>query len=150
VPNENDSGVTLNGITVSQLQSKVGVYMTGNPNVPVSVLPQNLFGTGGAIQPFSTPGQLGSMVFLKGPRLFNTDISIIKAIPITERVRINIYAEMLNAFNHPNFNFTNSFYSFGTNNPAQYLSVTNGPPFAPGTVGQNGNRQIQFRMQVAF
>ena len=150
VPNENDSGVTLNGITVSQLQSKVGVYMTGNPNVPVSVLPQNLFGTGGAIQPFSTPGQLGSMVFLKGPRLFNTDISIIKAIPITERVRMNIYAEMLNAFNHPNFNFTNSFYSFGTNNPAQYLSVTNGPPFAPGTVGQNGNRQIQFRMQVAF
>jgi len=150
VPNENDSGVALNGVTVSQLQSKVGVYQTGNPNVPVSVLPQNLFGQGGAIQPFSTPGQLGSIVFLKGPKLFNTDISIIKAIPITERVHMNIYAEMLNAFNHPNFNFTNSFYSFGTNNPAQFLSVTNGPPFAPGTVGQNGNRQIQFRMQIAF
>ena len=150
VPNQNDSGVALNGITPSQLQSKVGVYFTGNPNVPVSVLPQSLFGTGGAIQPFSTPGQLGSIVFLKGPRLFNTDISIIKAIPITERVKMNIYCEMLNAFNHPNFNFTNGFYSFGTNNPAQFLSVTNGPPFAPGTVGQNGNRQIQFRMVVAF
>ena len=150
VPNENDSGVALNGITSSQLQSKVGVYNTGNPNVPVSVLPQNLFGQNGAIQPFSTPGQLGSIVFLKGPSLFNTDISIIKAIPFTERVRMNIYCEMLNAFNHPNFNFTNSFYSFGTNNPAQFLSVTNGPPFAPGTVGQNGNRQIQFRMVVEF
>jgi len=148
VPNENDSGVTLNGVTVSQLQSKVGVYSTGNPNVPVSVLPQSLFGPGGAIQPSSTPGQLGSMVFLKGPRLFNTDISIIKAIPITERVRLNIYAEMLNAFNHPNFNFTDG-YSFGTNNPAQYLLV-NSAPYAPGTVGQNGNRQIQFRMQLAF
>jgi hypothetical protein len=148
VPNENDSGVTLNGITVSQLQSQVGVHMTGNPNVPVTVLPQNLFGTGGAIQPSSTPGQLGSIVFLKGPRLFNTDISIIKAIPITERVRLNIYAEMLNAFNHPNFNFTDG-YSFGTNNPAQYLLV-NSAPYAQGTVGQNGNRQIQFRMQVAF
>src|SRR5437016_6602133 len=101
VPNENDSGVTLNGISVSQLQSKVGVYMTGNPNVPVSILPQSLFGPGGVIQPSSTPGQLGSIVFLKGPRLFNTDISIIKAIPITEHVRMNIYAEMLNAFNHP-------------------------------------------------
>jgi len=148
VPNENDSGVTLNGITPSQLQSKVGVYLTGNPTVPVSVLPQSLFGPGGAIQPSSMPGQLGSIVFLKGPRLFNTDISIIKAIPITERVRMNIYAEMLNAFNHPNFNFTDG-YSFGTNNPAQYLLV-NSAPYAPGTVGQNGNRQIQFRMQVAF
>ena len=130
--------MTLNGITVSQLQSKVGVHMTGNPNVPVSVLPQSLFGPGGAIQPSSTPGQLGSIVFLKGPRFFNTDISIVKAIPITERVRMNIYCEMLNAFNHPNFNFTNSFYSFGTNNPAQFLSVTNGPPFAPGTSGPAG------------
>jgi len=148
VPNENDSGVTLNGITPSQLQSKVGVYFTGNPNVPVSVLPQSLFGPGGAIQPSSTPGQLGSMIFLKGPRLFNTDISLIKAIPITEHVRMNIYAEMLNAFNHPNFNFTDG-YSGGTNNPAQYLLV-NSAPYAPGTVGQNGNRQIQFRMQVAF
>jgi hypothetical protein len=148
VPNENDSGVTLNGITPSQLQSKVGVYSTGNPYAPVSVLPTSLFGPGGAIQPSSTPGQLGSVIFLKGPRLFNTDISIIKNIPITEHVKMNIYAEMLNAFNHPNFNFTDS-YSGGTNNPAQFLLV-NSAPYAPGTVGQNGNRQIQFRMQLAF
>jgi hypothetical protein len=148
VPNENDSGVTLNNITPSQLQKKVGVYSTGNPYSPVSVLPTSLFGPGGAIQPSSTPGQLGSIIFLKGPRLFNTDISIIKAIPITEHVKMNLYAEMLNAFNHPNFNFTDS-YSGGTNNPAQFLLV-NSAPYAPGTVGQNGNRQIQFRMQVAF
>src|SRR5215831_15142851 len=148
VPNENDSGVTSNGITPSQLQGKVGVYSTGNPYSPVSVLPTSLFGPGGAIQPSSTPGQLGSMIFLKGPRLFNTDISIIKNIPITERVKMNIYAEMLNALNHPNFNFTDS-YSFSTNNPAQYLLV-NSSPYAPGTVGQNGNRQIQFRIQLAF
>jgi hypothetical protein len=149
VPDENDSGVTLNGITQAQLQKKVGVYNTGVPNSPVSVLPQNLFGTGGAIQPSSVPGQEGSVIFLKGPRLFNTDISIIKHIPITERVKMNIYAEMLNAFNHPNFNFTDG-YSGGTNNPAQYLQVNGTAPYAPGTVGQNGNRQIQFRMQVAF
>jgi hypothetical protein len=148
VPNENDSGVTLNGITASQLQSKVGVYNTGNPDFPVSVLPASLFGPGGAIQPSSTPGQLGQTIFLKGPRLFNTDISIIKNIPITERFKFNISAEMLNAFNHPNFNFTDS-YSGGTNNPAQYLLV-NSSPYAPGTVGQNGNRQIQFRMKLDF
>jgi Carboxypeptidase regulatory-like domain len=148
VPDENDSGVTLNGITPSQLQKKVGVYMTGNPSAPVSVLPASLFGTGGAIQPSSTPGQLGSVIFLKGPKLFNTDLSVIKNIPIRENIKMNLYAEMLNVFNHPNFNFTDS-YSGGTNNPAQYLLV-NSSPYAPGTVGQNGNRQIQFRIQVAF
>jgi hypothetical protein len=148
VPDENDSGVALNGITTSQLQKKIGVYSTGIPAAPVSVLPTSLFGTGGAIQPSSTPGQEGQVVFLKGPRLFDTDISIIKAIPITEHVKMNLYAEMLNAFNHPNFNYTDS-YSGGTNNPAQYLLV-NTAPYATGTVGQNGNRQIQFRMQVAF
>lgn len=148
VPNENDSGVVLNGMSVSQVQSKVGVYDTGNAFSPVSILPASLFGPGGAIQPSSTPGQLGSTVFLRGPRLVDTDISIIKNIPIWERVNFNIYAELLNAFNHPNFNFIDS-YSFGTNNPAQYLLV-NSQPYAPGTVGQNGNRQIQFRLQLAF
>jgi hypothetical protein len=33
----------------------------------------------------------------------------------------------LNAFNHPNFNFTDS-YSGGTNNAAQYLLVNSAPP----------------------
>ena len=148
VPDENDSGVALNGITVSQLQSQVGVYRTGNPSSPISVLPASLFGPGGAVQPSSTPGELGSTVFLHGPRLFDTDISLIKSIPIWERVRFNFSAEFLNAFNHPNFNFTDS-YSFGTNNPAQYLLV-NSSPYAPGTVGQNGNRMIQFRLQLQF
>jgi hypothetical protein len=148
VPNENDSGVVLNGMSVSQVQNKIGVYFTGNPFSPVSILPSSLFGPGGAIQPESTPGVLGSSVFLKGPKLVDADISVIKSFPIWERVRFNIYAEFLNAFNHPNFNFIDS-YSFGTNNPAQYLLV-NSAPYAPGTVGQNGNRQIQFRLQLAF
>jgi len=148
VPDENDSGVTLNGITRSQLQNQVGVYFTGNAFSPVSILPANLFGTGGAIQPASTPGVLGQSIFLRGPKLFDADISVIKSIGIWERVQFNIYAEFINAFNHPNFNFIDS-YSGGTNNPAQYLLV-NSAPYAPGTVGQNGNRQIQFRLELKF
>ncbi|HKS82409.1 MAG TPA: carboxypeptidase-like regulatory domain-containing protein [Candidatus Acidoferrales bacterium] len=148
VPNENDSGVALNGMTVSQIQSKVGVYFTGNAFSPVSILPANLFGPGGAIQSESTPGVLGQNVFLKGPRTVDVDLSVIKTIGIWERLRFNIYAEFLNAFNHPSFNFIDG-YSFGTNNPAQYLLV-NQQPYAPGSVGQNGNRQIQFRLQMQF
>jgi hypothetical protein len=149
VPDSNDSGVVLNGISRSQLQGKVGVYYTGNAFSPVSILPTTLFGPGGAIQPASTPGELGQAIFLHGPMLVDTDISIIKNIPIWERVRFNIYAELVNAFNHPNFNFTDSIYSGLSNNPAQYLFV-NSAPYAPGTVQQNGNRQVQFRLQLAF
>ena len=158
VPNENDSGVTLNGITVSQLQSQVGVYPGPTtvdngvtvpiPSVSAVILPQNLFGAGGAVQSSSVAGQLGSTVFLHGPKLINTDFSLIKNFPVWERVRFNIYAEFLNVFNHPNFNYTDG-YSFGTNNPAQYLLV-NSAPYANGTVGQNGNRVIQFRLQMQF
>ncbi len=148
VPDENDSGVTLSGITRSQLQNQVGVYYTGNAFSPVSILPANLFGTGGAVQPATTPGVLGDSIFLRGPGLFDADLSVIKSIAIWERVKFNIYAEFLNILNHPNFNFIDS-YSGGTNNPAQYLPV-NAAPYAPGTVQQNGNRQIQFRLQMAF
>ena len=158
VPDENDSGVVLNGLTVSQLQGKVGVYpgptIVDNgvtvpvPSVSTVILPQNLFGTGGAVQPATTPGVLGNSIFLRGPGLFDADLSVIKSIGIWERVRFNIYAEFLNILNHPNFNFIDG-YSYGTNNPAQYLPV-NAAPYAPGTVQQNGNRQIQFRLQMAF
>lgn len=158
VPDENDSGVVLNGLTVSQLQSKVGVYRGPTtvdngvtvpvPTVPTVLLPQSLFGTGGAVQPASTPGVLGNSIFLRGPGLFDADLSVIKSIGIWEHLRFNFYAEFLNIFNHPNFNFIDS-YSGGTNNPAQYAPV-NAAPYLPGTVQQNGNRQIQFRLQLAF
>jgi hypothetical protein len=147
-PDPNDSGVVLNEVTPAQLQSKVGVHYTGNAFLPVSVLPASLFGPGGAIQPESTPGVLGSTVFLRGPQLVNTDLSIVKDIPIWERLKFNIYAEMLNVFNRPNCNFTDG-YSYTSNNPAQYL-FGNIPRYAPGTVGQNGNGQIQFRLQLTF
>jgi hypothetical protein len=156
VPNENDSGVVLNGMSVSQIQSQVGVYPgPTNPDngvqipvTPAVILPQSLFGPGGAIQPESTPGVLGQNIFLKGPATISTDFSVIKTVYLWERLRFNFYSEFLNVFNHPSFNFIDS-YSFGTNNPAQYLLV-NSSPYAPGTVGQNGNRQIQFRLQLQF
>lgn len=147
-PDANDSGVVLNGVSVSQLQNAVGVKFAANPFVPALMMPQSLFGAGGAVQPETTPGQEGSIIFLHGPVWFNDDLSIIKNVPIWEHVNLKIYAEFLNVFNHPSFNYTDNL-SFGTNNPAQYLFV-NQYPYSPATVGQTGNRQIQFRMQLNF
>jgi hypothetical protein len=147
-PDIADSGVVLNGITRGQLQANVGVFPGPNGGEPVVFLNPSLFANGAQpILPVTTPGQLGSFIFLRGPRLFNTDISLLKSIPIYERLRLNIYAEFLNAFNHANWNITDGF-SFGTNNPAQYVNLQN-PAFTAASPA-NGPRNIQFRVQLAF
>lgn len=158
-PNPNDSGVVLNGISVSQLQGQVGVHAAPtftdngvtvpNPSIQGLALPTSLFGASGAVQPESTPGQMGQIVFLHGPMLFNTNLSLTKEIPIWERVAMEIHAEFINAFNHPNFNFTDG-YSGRTNNPAQYLFVNTSPYSALTLNNASGNRQIQFRAQIVF
>jgi len=151
-PDASDSGVVLNGITVSQLQSKVGLYPGPTPGEPKVFLPPSLLSSSGSanqsiLGPPTTPGQLGQFVYLTGPKFFNTDLSIVKSIPIKERVKFNIYAEFLNAFNHTNWNVIDSFAA-GTNNPAEYANITSttfpalSDPYAP--------RNIQFRLQVAF
>jgi hypothetical protein len=105
-----DAGVILHGVTVSQLQSSVGVYhISGQPNVDF-INPKYLAnnGTGGGanptyITPNTTPGTLSRPVYLYGPRFVNDDLSLTKRIPITERIRFSLQMEALNAFNHPSF-----------------------------------------------
>jgi len=151
-PDASDSGVVLNGLGVHQLQSKVGLYAGPTPAEPKVFLPPSFLSSSGSanpslIAPPTTPGQFGQFVFLTGPMFFNTDISLVKSIPIKERVRFNIYAEFLNAFNHTNWNVIDG-YAGGTNNPAEYANINSSTfpalsdPYTP--------RNIQFRLQVAF
>jgi hypothetical protein len=104
-----DGGVVLNNVTVSQLQSSVGVYhIPGQPSVSF-INPKYLAtSTGGGanpayILPNTTPGTIGQRVFLYGPRYVNDDLSLTKRIPITERWMFSLQAMALNAFNHPTF-----------------------------------------------
>jgi len=104
-----DGGVVLNNVTVSQLQSSVGVYhIPGQPSVSF-INPKYLASStgGGAnpayISPNTTPGTIGQRVFLYGPRYVNDDLSLTKRIPITERWMFSLQAMALNAFNHPTF-----------------------------------------------
>ena len=156
-PDASDSGVILNGISPHQLQSKIGLYPGPNPAEPKVFFPSSLLSSTGSsnpslLSPPTTPGELGQFVFLSGPKFFNTDISIVKSIPITERVKFDIYAEFLNAFNHTNWDVIDS-YTPGSNNPAEYANINSstfsalsepdtGPPWSP--------RNIQFRLQLTF
>lgn len=152
-PDASDSGVVLNGITRSQLQSKIGVYPGPNPSEPTVFFPSSLLTPNGnanpsLLAPPTTPGQLGQFITLTGPLLFNTDISIVKSIPITERIKFNIWAEFLNAFNHTDWNVLDNFSYKSVNNPADYANITSST--FPALTEANTPRNIEFRLQLAF
>jgi hypothetical protein len=152
-PDASDSGVVLNGITARQLQKKVGYYPGPNTATPRLLMDQTVF-TNGEVEPETTPGELGQFVFLHGPQIVSTDFAVTKVFPIFEQLKMNIQAEMLNLFNHPEWGVVDG-YSAGTNNPAQYVGVQNNPA-VPGTqtnpegLGSGGSRDIQFRVQLQF
>jgi len=104
-----DSGVVLTGVTPSQLQSAVGVYHIPGTATVAFINPKYLTSASGGgantafINPNTTPGTTGQLVYLHGPRYVTDDISITKHIPITESITFRFQTSMLNAFNHPNF-----------------------------------------------
>ncbi len=108
-----DSGITLNNVKASQLQKAVGVHRVPGQTFANLIDPKYLASTigGGAnsqyISPNTTPGTIGSVVYLHGPRQFYQDISLTKAVPIHEALKFRLQASFLNAWNHPVFGDSN-------------------------------------------
>jgi hypothetical protein len=104
-----DGGIRLNNLTPSQLQSSVGVYRVPGQTFANLINPKYLSSpTGGGansqyISPNTTPGTIGSVVYLHGPRQFFQDISVGKTVPIHDALRFKLQASFLNAWNHPVF-----------------------------------------------
>jgi hypothetical protein len=146
--NQQDSGV-IPLVTGDQLQSSVGVFTPpGNPNVyyidPKLVGADGRASTNVLALP-GTPGQFGSFLYLYGPHYVGTDLSIAKATPVIgERLRMEIRAEMLNAFNHPIFQVPTGG-TFGVN-PINISSTS----FGRATVTTSVARQVQFRVRFVF
>jgi hypothetical protein len=147
--NDEDSGVALaSGVTASKLQSMVGTYRSGQPQI-FFVDPAKLKGSDGRantdyLMAPTAPGQLGSFVYLYGPKLVTTDLSVSKQIRITERYRLVFQSEFLNAFNHPDFQ-NSSVYVYGVS-PVSIRSTT----FGRTTTTAVGPRNIQFRLRFLF
>ncbi len=140
--NNEDGGVTLNGVNASQIQKNIGVYNTpSSPYSPVWINPN--FNAANAIQPNTNPGTIGQMLFLHGPGFFNTDISLNKIFPIYEKVSLKIQGSFLNAFNHPN-------WSVGNNGAPGYIVYAAYSLFEPTTTYQGSPRIIQFRSEIDF
>lgn len=141
-----DSGVTLNGVTVGQLQKSVSVYhVAGAPFVDL-INPKYIGGAGANptyITSNTVPGTIGTIPWIHGPRFFNQDVAVTKAIPITERLRFTFQGEFLNAFNHPNFGLTP-----GANVTSNNFG-TAGPVFVGGSP-TDGARAIELRANLEF
>lgn len=74
-----------------------------------------------------------------GPGLENTDLSLFKHFPITERYSFELRGELFNAFNHPNFNNPNAAYSTSSlKSFGKVFSTVNDP------------RQIQVALKFYF
>jgi hypothetical protein len=144
--NNEDGGVVLNGVSASQIQKNVGVYITpSSPYAPVFLNPN--FNATSVIQPNTNPGTIGQMLFLHGPGFFNTDISLNKVFPIYERVSFKVQAAFLNAFNNPNWAVGDSYNS---ENAPGAIVYANAGLFEPETHYQGSPRVIQFRTEIDF
>jgi hypothetical protein len=80
---------------------------------------------------------------LHGPRFFNEDLAITKAIPIRENLRFSFQGEFLNVFNHPNFGLTPGANitggNFGTAGPVYFAASPT-----------DGARAIELRFNLEF
>jgi hypothetical protein len=107
-----DGGVVLNNVTPAQLQKSVGVHhIPGQPTVNILDPKYLASPTGGSsnlayISPNTTPGTIARIITLHGPKTYNEDLSISKAIPLFEKIDFRLQGEFLNVWNHPTFGNT--------------------------------------------
>lgn len=121
--------------------------LVGDPSIPAGA-PRNETGppiSAFAVQPFGRPGSLGRNTFT-GPRYYNTDVTLLKNIRVTERIRAQFRAEVYNVFNRIQFD----------------VPGTSGDTLSsPGTFGLSENtltqpdgttsaRQIQLALKIIF
>ena len=120
-------------------------------------------GSGGAADCIPGTWHFGSLGrnALRGPNYYNVDFSIFKDTAITERLRLQLRAEVFNIFNHPNFSnpllpsfaadFTSSIDS-ATGRGKGFLPITVTPDVGIGNpfMGGGGPRNIQLALKLIF
>ncbi len=142
--NLTDSGVVLNGVTVSQPQGMFDSISNG-PSKNLYWVSNQLVGPDGRantqyVLPPTTPGVLGSFVYLYGPTYLSIDMLLLKEIPIKEHARFGLQAVAVNAFNHPVFGFG----GVGTN-----INITS-RTFGQTTNTMVGPRNLQMRAYISW
>ncbi|HKD91970.1 MAG TPA: carboxypeptidase regulatory-like domain-containing protein [Terriglobales bacterium] len=152
-----DDGIVLNGVTQQQLQNSVGVYRIPGATFVSLINPQYLNVSSQScltqwvkgcafngmnpqdVTANTTPGTFNSPVFLYGPHGFYQDLMVTKNLPIMERVRFNVQAAFLNAWNHPVFGNGTSPAVGGNVRSSSFTTSGSGTP-----------RNIELRANIEF
>jgi hypothetical protein len=103
--NQSDSGISLKGVTVSQLQKRIGVRPSAVGSGRVNLFGSQYYSSVGQantqyISPQFSAGQFGTLMWLHDPKWISTDMAITKVIPLHREMNFSIQAEFINAFNH--------------------------------------------------
>ena len=133
--NPSNDGDTRNPVRPSWNPTFTGPVILGGPNL--------YFNPNAFIQPLpGTYGDAGRNV-LGGPGLVETDLSLAKNFPLSERMNLQFRSEFFNILNHTNFNAPN---------PVVYASATGGPSPTAGLITSTAttSRQIQFGLKLLW
>ncbi len=92
--------------------------------------------------PNTTPGVIGNLNYLYGPKWNTLNMSVTKDVPIFERIHMNIQAEAFNLPNHPAWLVGNGNPSTSTNVSSSTFGTTNSLA--------TGARQLELRANITF
>jgi hypothetical protein len=145
--NQNDSGITLTGVTASQLQKQIKIRPGPAGTGLVSLFdPKFYSGSGQANTQYISPegiggtagvaGHFGTLLWLHNPKWISTDMAITKVIPIHQEMNLSVQAEFINAFNHVAWAGMDSGVQDGT--------------FGTTSSAANGPRNIEIRGNFRF
>jgi hypothetical protein len=133
--NPSNDGDTRNPVRPSVNPNFAGPVILGGAN--------QYFDPNAFVQPLpGTYGNAGRNT-LRGPRLYETDLSLAKRFTFRERLNLQFRAEFFNLLNHTNFN---------TPNPVVYSSATGGPSPTAGVITSTAttSRQIQLGLKLLW
>jgi hypothetical protein len=121
-----------------------GYPSCGTPNV--ACLTSSMFATAASQHDF---GNIPRNAF-RGPGYFDTDLNLLKSIPIHERYKVQVGASFFNILNHPNFD--NPFNNAAAGNFGRILETVS-PPSSPYGAFQGSavsGRVIQTQVRFTF
>jgi carboxypeptidase family protein len=169
--NQNEAGVVLRNISTKQLQDLVKIRKDGSGIVfwlPESIINNSLaaFEVNGKtlkdfdpsapyVGPPTNPGELGSRIYLHGPKTARFDLNLVKRTRITERVNFEARMQLLNAFNRANFFITSATAdarTVGVNSTSLPFGQTRAAyrDFTVSGTNDPGGRLIEFQFRLNF
>ncbi len=135
--NGSDSGVTLTGVTPSQLQKQIHIRPSAIQGRVSLFDPKYLSTQGQAntayISPNFNAGTFGNLMWLHDPKWINTDMSLTKVVPVYKQMNLTLQAEFLNVFNHVAWN------GMDTGVQSTTFGTTNGTANSPRNIELRGN-----------